>query len=101
MMASKQLGQFDALGLDAVADLFSFLRKRAKGQHDIYRLRKPGIVKAYYECELVIAVHFDVPLPPHKLSFVFARVPMRDGDGQLFDANPLDGGGISFERSNH
>lgn len=77
MNAPESAGKFDALRFEAFTDLLRLCSEGVEREANFHRLRQFGILKAYYEAKLVLAVCFHIPYPPHEFCFVFARVPSR------------------------
>lgn len=95
MKPLRLMAEFEAFSLESFANHFRLLIEMAKGENNIYRHRKSGILKAYYEVELVITLNFNIPDPPHQFGLVFFRVPDRDLDRETVNVDPPNVGGFS------
>lgn len=75
MTSTSSLAQLRAASFDTFQKAVCLLNKGKRPSDGIHRLRKPGILKSYLETDIIVALNFDVPYPPHKFCFVFHRVP--------------------------
>ena len=85
MSALNLSRDFKAARFQTFANFLRLAHEGIEREPNFHKLRKLGVLKAYYEGKIVLAVSFDIPLPPHKFCLVFARVPSGGKHREAFD----------------